>query len=449
MMRSGFKSLYFCDSTTGIMLEGTEDLRHTATCQLRLLFMPLVILLFGVLMTVLLFSSLKATWDGSGFYALSLDQLFQSIRDFKGRSGSTISTLRTFYYIYAIALAVFMFFTFLWYFFMLVKPVIGWNRFMKGLTAEEDADETGTGGNRIANFLERLRNWHYYVVAGILVVLMFLPLFKGSKKSHQSDEYVYNWSRNKIERQRNEVKVNSSSNEIIGYDTDYDPNGNVLIMANRGGVMIDTGIEIDSNWGNISDQHDYDGDGNMDALVSWSIGAGYPGNMFIVYYDKVLCKFKRTEDFEPDCRPVLLDGEWTILYNTTTEKKRYRFDRGQLITIEHETIDPGDADRRITIETVFGDNIESEATKEYAIDLNDDGIDEMFSFTASYYKWGAIMYCDGFTSDGTTYDLPGQGTLVVLKNMTQGWHDVMWENVDLDERYLFRWTGDGYEEVSL
>ena len=59
------------------------------------------------------------------------------------------------------------------------------------------------------------------------------------------------------------------------------------------------------------------------------------------------------------------------------------------------------------------------------------------------------MYCDGFTSDGTAYDLPGQGTLVVLKNMTQGWHDVMWENVDLDEHYLFRWTGDGYEEVSL
>lgn len=461
MTKNAFANIRQSDTLNDRGKQGAENLRYGSVCQLRLLIMPLVYLLFTVLMIIVFRGTLRDALDGAEINATSLHQLEHSINDFGGRADSAVSSMKALYYIHVIVTSVFIFFTILWSIFSLVKPIIGWNRMMNGLTVQEGETEEdlATADNRMAALLEKVRSWLWAVVAAILTLLIVLPLY--NVMNHDTDiddepEYeAY------AEEEKDYEPASTTEDKVVlpeGTVTDYyllkcdDPNrddyGNYRVYATKGGEVIYTGIPIPSFFGYIVDQHDYDNDGNMDALISWSESVAYEGQQFIVSYNIFTGKFEQSEDISPRFVTEKMDGKWTFLHNESMEKTRLMFVLGNLVTIEHEAIESGPELKRYTLNSIFGDdNYELDDSKDYPIDLNDDGKNEMVHFVVGMHRFGYTIYAEYFTSGNTRFELDTDGTFVILKNKTQGWHDIMAIS-DFDETtYLYRWNGNGYEMV--
>lgn len=473
MMKNAFKTMGSSDVLDDTGKLGAENLRHASVCQLRLLIMPVVYVLFNALMLMLFMSTLKSAWNGAEFNALSLDQLGRSITDFSDRADSSVASLRVIYYLYIIGMAVLTFFTILWALFSLVKPITGWNRIMNGLVPSEGETEedTATEDNPVAALLQKVLSWHWAVVAAILTLLFMLPLLPGTSHDAASDdETEYVMPEEEKEKEDNNESASAVKEKTAfpeGPVTDYhltvcdddmsEDYCNYMIYATKGGETVYTQIAIPSCLGNIVDQHDYDGDGNVDALIAWAYSVTERGQQFIISYNFITGQFERTEDFDIDVTPEQNGNIWTFRLDQGTVKQRYALVLGQFVKINDESIKTGDVVRTFGVDDIFGPTgCADYEEKTYPYDLNDDGRKETLTFSRNPWlpgRYGSNLFLERIAYNGkeitfienASDNVSYGGVITILSSTSQGWHDILIESET--GTYLYRWNGNKYNEV--
>ena len=463
-MTIAFRNMRSSNMLTDSGKLGAENLRYAGICQQRLLVVPLVFVLFTAMMTMLFASSMKSTWGGAEFNVMSLGSLEHSVNDFGGRADSTMTEAKFMYYVYIMFTTVMAFCTLLWTILALVKPIMGWHRIMNGKAmaeGEEDDSVVSDWYSRVATALEKVKSWYYAVAIALLLLLPMLMPSCSSKSNNVIDDDIEYFDDDEYAAHHEDEDTEVETEDFDmpeGEVTEYVVENNEETYMNevyaiKGDEKVNTGIELEFLH-HIVDQHDYDGDGNVDLLVCTSPSPTQPGWAVIVYYDKVHGRFGEINDLDPNITAEEVDGVWTIVEKEGVFFKRYGLFLGHLITIEDKTIDVGETKIIYTLESIF-QNVEylgAEAKKDYPIDLNDDGISERVHFGTQWGRLSLLLNSTGFASNGREYKWDDDeycivGDLNVMEHTTQGWHDVMVKDV-WDHTYLYRWNGNGYSEVT-
>lgn len=283
----------------------------------------------------------------------------------------------------------------------------------------------------------------FFILGGILVaafiaggVFFILSKNKDNSENENEDEsYVKEYS--------------------ISYNTEE---GGWVYYADTADGLISTGIE---GWGlstEILDQHDYDGDGNLDALVLENGGgnahAPYPS---VIYYDMDAKCFKQTEEFEaPNVTIKNVDGEWTFIEYTGIRETHFAFKDGKVTVVNEDVRSVGQVDRKYLLSYLYNGDEGGEKTIRY--DLDDDGRDEWltvcrgFSHAENYgqtmsleeIKWsnGKRLKSHIFANNNWTENFFIWGTeMAFLQSKTNGIHDILTDNT-----HYHRWNGSTYDE---
>jgi hypothetical protein len=247
------------------------------------------------------------------------------------------------------------------------------------------------------------------------------------------------------------VKENESENEsvrVTGYRTIETEDG-CQLLAELGETSEETKIS-DYCQLLVTVTGDFDGNGDMEAVIQESCGGNAGDNPpYVVYYDKDTQSYHTTESFGLS-REVVMErkgGQVLLVQREGIYEARYVFD-GHLLTLKEEkTQDTGQQLKQWECERLF-DTSQSGPDKELYYDLDGDGTDETLVFshdTSHAFGWGMCMrFASIGRSNGTFIDDTGlfpSTKLTVLQPMTNGMHDLL-----LDEHYLFRWNGSSYEQ---
>ena len=261
--------------------------------------------------------------------------------------------------------------------------------------------------------------------------------------------FFLNKDKDKVEDESYVIEYSISHNTEVG---------NWVYYAKTADGLISTGIE---GWGlstEILDQHDYDGDGNIDALVLENGGGNahtpYPS---VIYYDKDEKRFKQTEEFEaPNVTLKKVDGEWTFIEYTGIRETHYTFKDGEVRIVNEEVQPVGEVDRKYLLSYLFNGDEEGEKTIRY--DLDDDGSDERllvhrgFSHAENYgqimnfeeIKWSSGKKLKSFVNANNNwidnFSIWGE-EISFLKSKTHGMHDILTDNT-----HYHRWNGSTYKE---
>lgn len=471
-MKNAFRNFRTSDMLNDTGKQGCENLRYTSVCQLRLLIMPIVYVVFMGLMVLILKDSVQVSWGGAEFDATSHDRLGRSLNDFGEMADNALTFVQILYYIYIIVMYILVFFTILWGLFALVKPVMGWNRMMNGLALREGETEEDINAddNAIAALLQKAPQWLWGVLAAVLATLLMLPMLPGKDKNSSSEEEIEPETEYDItEADNNESESNTKKKKVFpeGQVTEYqilvndetssDDYCNGMIYATKGGEQVYTGINIPSSLYGIEDQHDYDGDGNMDAMISWAYSAMERGQQFIVYYNFLTGQFEQIDDLDMDLKPEQIDNHWTFRLDQGITKVRYALIPGQFIMIADESIKAGETIRSFTVNDIFGNigcvDYEEET---YQYDLNDDGKKETLTFSRNPYlpgRYGSNLFLERIKYDGREITFienaseshADGGVINILSSTSQGWHDIMIESEG--GTFVYRWNGKNYEEL--
>ena len=238
---------------------------------------------------------------------------------------------------------------------------------------------------------------------------------------------------------------------VLGYYVE-DSGGMQQLMAQYGLTTGYTGFTL---IGPLVGTADFDGDGNMDALVQ----NGYPGSsgvyyFKVVYFDGQAQAFKESDDEigTYSDSPAIEDwnGRKTIAVREGLNTKRYAFEAGQVKMVENTTATVGSIMKRVTKNELFPQQ-EGEHTDIFYTDLDDDGLNEEITFFTGDghpYNWGTLMsiesisYAVGnFVSKDALRDVNYGAEFAFLYTKTNGLPDIL-----VDGSHYFRWSGYKYQE---
>jgi len=249
-----------------------------------------------------------------------------------------------------------------------------------------------------------------------------------------------------------------SSLRVTDYAVSMTEDGDYTFYANASGEAIPTGITAYGLSATILDQHDYDDDGNIEALVLVNGGGNihepYP---FVIYYDQDTKTFRQTEEFEmPDGIVEEIDGQWTFIQRNGLRQTNYVFEDHEVKVAEESFYPFGDAFRKYPLSAMFYNDDAGDKT--IMIDLDDDGKDERllvhrgFSHAegnGEYMNVEEIQWTNGRTLKSViirndnpiwNYNIYG-AEIAVLQSKTNGMHDIL-----TDSTHYHRWNGSTYKE---
>lgn len=249
-----------------------------------------------------------------------------------------------------------------------------------------------------------------------------------------------------------------SSFKVTDYAVSMNAEGEYTFYANTSGEAIPTGITAYGLSATILDQHDYDDDGNIEALVLVNGGGNihepYP---FVIYYDQDTKTFKQTEEFEmPDGTVEEIDGQWVFIQRKGLRQTNYIFENHEVKVAEETVQSFGLADRKYLLSVMY--NNDEEGDKAIVYDLDDDGKDERllvhrgFSHAEGYgeymsleeIKWksGKTLKSVVIRNDYPVWNYTIYGAeIAFLQSKTNGMHDIL-----TDDIHYHRWNGSTYKE---
>ncbi|MBR1686964.1 MAG: hypothetical protein IJ710_00320 [Prevotella sp.] len=220
------------------------------------------------------------------------------------------------------------------------------------------------------------------------------------------------------------------------------------LMAKVNGELISTGIcEKDVRY-TIDDEHDYDGDGSNEVLVTEWYGGNSNSQYFIVWYDMDSGTFKRTEALEDDAelKPEEQDGKWSFVQRHGIQWNRYVFEDGKLKQTEDASHDVGKPVKTFSKADLY-EGHEGE-NRLVTIDLDDDGNDETITFHSEdirLYRFGDDMEIESISwgNGRQTTSIGGGDTIgevfAFLNKKSNGVNDLL-----VDNRWYYRWDGERY-----
>jgi len=249
-----------------------------------------------------------------------------------------------------------------------------------------------------------------------------------------------------------------SSFKVTDYAVSMNAEGEYTFYANTSGEAIPTGITAYGLSATILDQHDYDDDGNIEALVLVNGGGNihepYP---FVIYYDQDTKTFKQTEEFEmSDGTVEEIDGQWVFIQRKGLRQTNYIFENHEVKVAEETVQSFGLADRNYLLSVMY--NNDEEGDKAIVYDLDDDGKDERllvhrgFSHAEGYgeymsleeIKWesGKTLKSVVIRNDYPVWNYTIYGAeIAFLQSKTNGMHDIL-----TDDIHYHRWNGSTYKE---
>lgn len=199
---------------------------------------------------------------------------------------------------------------------------------------------------------------------------------------------------------------------------------------------------------NLFAQEDFDGDGDLDAVVyDANIGSG-GGSSWVFIVNEGNGRFVKSNKFEEcytNAELTTVDGRKVVDFT--------KDDLGRIIVVERHGLRNGKA-VSLPVPKVKSEKIAAvesfdmgsfEDSNVFYADLDGDGNPEEIN-TISFH-FGRNYY---FTLNGTKYEfstagLWGQGKLEILQSKTKGMHDLMVTDTD-GMRYRYKWDGHTYNE---
>ena len=301
---------------------------------------------------------------------------------------------------------------------------------------EEDEEERPKNGKTM-----------YFIIGGILLTALaaggiFFFLNKDKEKDKNKGENE--------DEQESYVTEYSVSHEFAD-------EGTYIVYANTedGWMMADTCYGISAE---IIDQHDYDDDGHLDALILVNGGgnahAPYPS---VIYYDEEAERFKQTEEFGmPDPVVKQIGGQWTFIQYTGIRETHFAFENGEVKVVSEDVQPIGQADKKFTLSIAYYESEEGDKVIRY--DLDDDGIDDRLTVhrgfshaenfgqtvTLTEIEWNNGKKLKDVTTiyGNPVFNYSIWGTeIVFLKSKTNGMHDILTDNT-----HYHRWDGSTYVE---
>ena len=168
------------------------------------------------------------------------------------------------------------------------------------------------------------------------------------------------------------------------------------LFAEANGERKTTGIsgqQVD-----ILDQADYDGDGELEAVVYEWGGGNSIAPPFIVYFDKETQEFKKAEGFndanaQPEIKVENWKGKPSFRVDIGLRKDRYVYNDHSVVLAECIVPNVGEVISTITVDQLFGKSEEPEE-KTAHIDIDGDGEKDKVLFmhdTSHFLDWGKRM----------------------------------------------------------
>lgn len=199
---------------------------------------------------------------------------------------------------------------------------------------------------------------------------------------------------------------------------------------------------------NLFAQEDFDGDGDLDAVVYDANPGSGGGSSWVFIVNEGNGKFMMSNKFE-ECytNPELTTANGRKVVDFTKN------DLGHKIVVERHGLRNGKA-VSLPVPKVKSEKIAAvesfdmgsfEDSNMFYADLNGDGIAE--KITTSSFHFGRNY---NFSLNGTDYEFStsgmwGQGKLEILRSKTNGMHDLMVTDTD-GMRYRYKWDGRTYNE---
>lgn len=232
-----------------------------------------------------------------------------------------------------------------------------------------------------------------------------------------------------------------------GSVSDYKVEDNVL-YAKMGEEWIATDITSEYNEIMIDKKHDLDNNGDMEAIV-YESDERELYRPFIVYYDKEVSAFKKTENLEFNSMPTTqttTDGNMQLLQREGIRWIIYSFREGNLKRIEDRTKDVGRVRTTLRMNDYFSNDGTGNQT--ISIDIDGDGEEESVVIHrdeshaggyGSYMSIQIIRWQDGREIGSEDNNVVSGATLKILEKIHNGMPDIIADN------YLKRWNGNDYE----
>ena len=232
-----------------------------------------------------------------------------------------------------------------------------------------------------------------------------------------------------------------------GNVSDYKVEDNVL-YAKMGEEWIATDITSEYNEIMIDKKHDLDNNGDMEAIV-YESDERELYRPFIVYYDKEVSAFKKTENLEFNSMPTTqttTDGNIQLLQREGIRWIIYSFREGNLKRIEDRTKDVGRVRTTLRMNDYFANDGTGNQT--ISIDIDGDGEEESVVIHrdeshaggyGSYMSIQIIRWQDGREIGSEDTNVVSGTTLKILEKIHNGMPDIIADN------YLKRWNGNDYE----
>lgn len=460
MKRGGSKRLNYSDSFTDQTRRGAEDLRFSAVCNINILLTPVVLLVIMVLIILGTFGSMPSLGDALAVFALAIGKIKGIVNLNSSEIGHLDGIIGAVMLIFGVAGMLCL----VWGIIALAYPIRGWNRIRKAAEPAKAAPEpeevvatpaapaapvspepapsapvkddvpaaspTEEDDSHVGEAAGSKKK--YYIAGGVLLA----ALLAGG---------VF-------------LLFGKSSLKITDYAVSMAEDGDYTFYANTTGEAIPTGITLYGLSATILDQHDYDDDGNIEALVLVNGGGNahepYP---FVIYYDQDTKTFRQTEEFEMPYGIVEeIDGQWSFIQRNGLRQTNYVFEDHEVKVAEESFYPFGDAFRKYPLSAMFYNDDAGDKT--IMIDLDDDGKDERllvhrgFSHAegnGEYMNVEEIQWTNGRTLKSViirndnpiwNYNIYG-AEIAVLQSKTNGMHDILTDSI-----HYHRWNGSTYRE---
>ncbi len=318
------------------------------------------------------------------------------------------------------------------------------------------------------------RKWLYAVIGVLAAALVGVGYALYSNNQHQIEqerEQFVNDSLAQVQRDSLE-QVRKDSLEKVRQDSIaranmvkkfriVDVGDEKTIGALVNGKLMKANVDCGGGGSNLLrllDEHDYDGNGLNDCLISYNVGGNHdPIGYCVVYYDEARKEFVQTGgiDFGKNeynwCYndPIIeyQFNKWGFAFKSGIERRFYSFDGVKIQLYDRKRNIVAKVKKVFHHEGLFNDVYSgAEMTKRTNFDVEGDGIDETLVFDTNdsgYMMFGRLAHMTIVWNNGkkdeqlrTFYD-----KVEFLTSKTKGKYDVL-----LDDLFLYKWNGYQYVE---
>ena len=222
------------------------------------------------------------------------------------------------------------------------------------------------------------------------------------------------------------------------------------LCVNIDGRLVKTGFS--NNYVKVLDEHDYDGDGRNECLISEGNGGNSEGcGCYCIYFFNMVTKtinYVRFDDENPEPIPINQNGKWYFVVKEGINTKMFVFANGKLKKVADHDKKTSKAQKTYSFINVFGmeELDEPEKTEYRYFDIDGEGEMGTLEFYANQshmWHWGRAMALNIHWNNGRQIETNMPATKIsILSSMSNGLYDLLY-----DDKFLFKWNGSEYVEM--